>query len=99
VEGKFIIQVCSGIKRELSRTFDQRGRFHEHLNDTNIVLIPKFDNPTSMKDLRPISLCNVLYKIISKVLANRLKPLLKRASVIEAHCMKKILNDYVKAFV
>jgi hypothetical protein len=29
------------------------------------------------------------------VLANRLKPLLKRASVIEAHCMKKILNDYM----
>ncbi|WJX71807.1 hypothetical protein P8452_55760 [Trifolium repens] len=61
----------------------KRGRFPENLNDTNIVLIPKVENPTSMKDLRPISLCNVLYKIISKVLANRLKPLLNRYISIE----------------
>ncbi|KAK2445802.1 putative mitochondrial protein [Trifolium repens] len=75
----------------------QRGSFPEHMNDTNIVLIPKVDKPTSMKDLRPISLCNVVYKIISKVLANRLKPLLNRADIREANCMKKILNDYEKA--
>lgn len=45
-------------------------------NDTNIVLAPKGDNLETIKDLRPISLCNVLYKTISKVLANRLKPLI-----------------------
>ncbi|GAU45522.1 hypothetical protein TSUD_186790 [Trifolium subterraneum] len=49
----------------------ERGYFPTSLNETNIYLIPKCDNPTSMKDLRPISLCNVLYKMISKVLANR----------------------------
>jgi len=48
------------------------------LNATNIVLAPKGDNPESMKDLRPISLCNVLYKVISKVLANRLRPLINK---------------------
>lgn len=46
------------------------------LNETNIVLIPKTKHPTIMGDLRPISLCNLLSKVITKVLANRMKNLL-----------------------
>ncbi|KAM6550661.1 hypothetical protein CsatB_000469 [Cannabis sativa] len=57
----------------LVRSFFASGSFPPSLNETNIVLIPKKKNAEIMNDIRPISLCNVLYKIISKVLANRLK--------------------------
>lgn len=46
------------------------------LNSTNVVVLPKCDNPKTMKDLLPISLCNVVYKILSKVLCDRLKRVL-----------------------
>lgn len=49
------------------------GTFPPGLNDTVITLVPKCNEPATMKDLRPITLCNVVYKIIAKVLANRLK--------------------------
>lgn len=46
------------------------------INSTLVTLIPKVKEPRSVGDFRPISLCNMLYKIISKVLINRLKPIL-----------------------
>ena len=52
--------------------------FPPSVNHTNICLIPKHQNSRNMKDYRPIALCNVNYKILAKVLANRLKKLLPR---------------------
>jgi hypothetical protein len=47
---------------------------HPEINQTFLVLIPKKLQPAIPQDYRPISLCNVAYKIISKTLADRLKP-------------------------
>jgi hypothetical protein len=56
--------------------FLNNGNFYHSLNSTHIVLIPKMPNAQSVVGFRPISLCNVIVKIISKVLANRLKQVL-----------------------
>ena len=46
------------------------------INNTYICMIPKTKNPQKITDYRPINLCNVIYKLISKVLVNRLKKIL-----------------------
>lgn len=51
---------------KLVRDFFDSGRLKDGLNKTNIVLIPKKSVPVNMGDLRPIALCNVSYKVISK---------------------------------
>lgn len=57
-------------------------------NKTVVCLIPKVKVPQRLTDLRPISLCNVLIRIISKVMANRLK-----------ECLPIIISDTQSAFV
>ncbi|KAF7826637.1 reverse transcriptase [Senna tora] len=45
-------------------------------NETFICLIPKVNNPTEIQSFRPISLCNTIYKIVAKILVNRLKSII-----------------------
>lgn len=61
----------------------------ELLNDTHIVLIPKVKKALRMTEFRPISLCNVIYKLISKTIVNRLKPIL-------SHLVDETQSAFVK---
>ncbi|ONI29059.1 hypothetical protein PRUPE_1G178200 [Prunus persica] len=58
------------------------------INHTLVTLIPKVDNPTRVTEYRPISLCSVLYKLISKTLVNRMKGI-----------MQDVISEYQSAFV
>jgi hypothetical protein len=62
------IEICSAV-----RSFLTGDPIPEGFCDSVVVLIPKTTNPQVLKNFRPISLCNILYKIASKVMANRLK--------------------------
>ncbi|KAA3455485.1 reverse transcriptase [Gossypium australe] len=65
IVGKDVTKFCLGILNT-----DQG---FEQLNSTDIVLIPKTQNPINLSSFRPISLCSVLYKIVTKVVVNRLQ--------------------------
>ena len=49
------------------------GSIPSTVNCTFITLIPKVKNPSRVSDFCPITLCNIIYKLVSKVVASRLK--------------------------
>ena len=73
------------------------GSLLKSINHTFITLIPKVKNPETVTEFRPISLCNVIYKIISKVIANRLKPLLNSiiSETQSAFTAGKLITDNI----
>ena len=70
------------------------------LNTSFVSLIPKKEAAQTLDKFIPIALCNLVYKIISKVVANRLKPLLpslvsvEQAGYVEG---RQILNNIIQA--
>ena len=68
VVGESVCRVVLGILNERKSLGD--------INKTQVVLIPKVKSLRSITEFRPISLCNVTYKIVTKPLANRLKVVL-----------------------
>lgn len=67
------IDICNGVKE----FFDSR-RLLKELNVTFIVLILKILGADSLNKFKPISLCNSVYKILSKVLTSRMLDILPR---------------------
>jgi len=76
LNGQFYQHAWEDIKVDLFQLVQEfflTGILDPLLNKTYITLIPKIKNSESVSQYRPISLCNFSYKIISKVMANRLK--------------------------
>lgn len=61
-------QVIAAVKE-----FFISGRMLKQFNATLITLIPKCPHPSKVRDYRPIACCNLIFKCISKVIAERLK--------------------------
>lgn len=65
-----------------------KGVLPDGINHTLVCLFPKTKHPETMQAMGPISLCNVLFPVLSKVLENRLKP-----------CLSSIISDKQSAFI
>lgn len=73
----FIKKAWSFMKRDVLdffKEFHSNARIASGINSSFLTLIPKLDGANSFKEFRPICMVGCIYKILSKVLANRLKP-------------------------
>ena len=78
-------------------SFLNSGRMPCRLNGTYICLIPKVKSPQKITEFRPISLCNVVYRLIFKILANRLKRVLDAVidELQSAFVLGRLITDNV----
>ncbi|GKU96282.1 hypothetical protein SLEP1_g9530 [Rubroshorea leprosula] len=78
---RFVKAMWEDIKADVVgfvQEFHRNGKLVYGSNASFIVLIPKVDNPQKIEEYRPISLIGVMYKIIAKLLANRLRKVLPK---------------------
>ena len=62
---------------EVKKCFEIK-KISESLNKTNVALIPKIQGPKTIGNYRPINLCNIVYKIITKMIVARIRPMLDK---------------------
>ena len=74
---KFWPTVGSSVIEEVRKIFEDR-KVSEALNRTLIVLIPKIQGPETLGNYGPISLCNTVYKVVTKIIVARLRPFLDK---------------------
>lgn len=84
---RFWLVVGRSVSEEIKKIFRDR-KIPLDLNQTHIALIPKIKGPKSIENFRPISLCNSVYKIITKIIVARIRTLLD-----------KLISPYQVAFV
>jgi len=92
----FIKDFWSELKGDIMRfvlEFHRNGRLSKGINSTFIALIPKIDNPHRLNDFRPIALVGCLYKILAKMLTNRLRQVMGTVILdIQSTFVKKSVN-------
>jgi len=79
---KFFLHYFDLVRAELLDLVEDsriRGRVSGSLNSTFLTLIPKENNPSYFDDYRPISLCNLCYKLITQIIPNRLNPAISQS--------------------
>ena len=84
---RFWLVVGRLVSEEIKKIISDR-KIPSELNQTHIALIPKIKDPDSIGNFIPISLCNSVYKIITKIIVGRIRPLLE-----------KLISPYQAAFV
>ena len=69
----FWMEVKNSVCEEIKEVF-KYGVVPSYLNETLLALLPKCQNPESLNNYRPISLCNSIYKVILKIIVARIRP-------------------------
>ena len=72
---RFWLIVGNSMREEVKRVFSS-GVIPNYMNQTLITFIPKCKSPESLSNYRSISLCNTIYKIVTKIIVNQIRPFL-----------------------